>query len=431
MQVARANLGVAVVNGNIYAIGGNTIAGEYNFEQGFSSGTTGGLVNIVEKYDPDINNWTLETPMPTERDSFAIAVYKDCIYCIGGRISIPYVKGVTDNAITDVNEVYNTTSNTWQTKTPIPTSEFPLEACSVNGIIYVIGVSGTYAYNPANDSWTAKTPAPYTSSHPFSFVSAVFHNQIYVIGFNGQNFIYDPLNNSWSILYSSQPYSDKGLMGYGLFTGVAGATTGMLASKKLYVFFGSQTYVYEPKSDSWESGAPMPNERFSYGLAVMNDTFYIIGGATFGEGFFAPYVPSNTNVQYLPIGYGTPDSTYLLEHTPPQISFRSPLNQTYYNSSIAITFNLSKNVTWIRYSLDGEQNITIIGNTTITNLPNGFHNLTIYANDTYGNVGASETVSFTVAKPEPFPTALVACASGLSVAVVGLGLLVYFKKRKR
>ena len=36
-----------------------------------------------------------------------------------------------------------------------------------------------------------------------------------------------------------------------------------------------------------------------------------------------------------------------------------------------------------------------------------------------------------IPEPEPFPTALVATASGLSVAVVGIGLLVYFKKRKR
>jgi multisubunit Na+/H+ antiporter MnhC subunit len=32
---------------------------------------------------------------------------------------------------------------------------------------------------------------------------------------------------------------------------------------------------------------------------------------------------------------------------------------------------------------------------------------------------------------EPFPTALVITASGITVAVVAVGLLVYFKKRKR
>lgn len=35
------------------------------------------------------------------------------------------------------------------------------------------------------------------------------------------------------------------------------------------------------------------------------------------------------------------------------------------------------------------------------------------------------------AEPEPFPTTIVITASGASLAVVGIGLLVYFKKRKR
>ena len=34
-------------------------------------------------------------------------------------------------------------------------------------------------------------------------------------------------------------------------------------------------------------------------------------------------------------------------------------------------------------------------------------------------------------QPKPFPTTLVAIASGVSVAIIGVGLLVYFKKRKR
>ena len=67
-------------------------------------------------------------------------------------------------------------------------------------------------------------------------------------------------------------------------------------------------------------------------------------------------------------------------------------------------------------------------------MTNGFHSITVYANDTFGDMGASETITFTIAIPEPtpFPTAPVAAVSGASaVVVVGAGLLVYFKKRKR
>jgi hypothetical protein len=55
--------------------------------------------------------------------------------------------------------------------------------------------------------------------------------------------------------------------------------------------------------------------------------------------------------------------------------------------------------------------------------------VTVYVWDAAGNVGSSETIVFTVAELEHFPAAPVAAASAATVAVVGAGLLVYFKKR--
>jgi len=131
--------------------------------------------------------------------------------------------------------------------------------------------------------------------------------------------------------------------------------------------------------------------------------------------------------------------------TPPKISFLSPVNQTYNETSVPLVFTVDKTVNWAGYSLDGQQNVAIRGNTTIynfmvsnftlANMTNGLHSVAVYANDTFGIIGSSETVNFTVAlapkNSESFPTATVAAVSGASaVAVVGAGLLVYFKKRK-
>jgi parallel beta-helix repeat protein len=121
--------------------------------------------------------------------------------------------------------------------------------------------------------------------------------------------------------------------------------------------------------------------------------------------------------------------------TPPKISVLSPLNQTYNETSIPLVFTVDKLVNWTGYSFDGEPNVTVtssslLTNITIANVTNGVHNVTVYANDTYGNMGASETVTFTVAVPELFPVVLVV-ASVITVAVIGAGLLFYFKKRKR
>lgn len=96
-----------------------------------------------------------------------------------------------------------------------------------------------------------------------------------------------------------------------------------------------------------------------------------------------------------------------------------------------LNFTVDEETSWVGYSLDNQANVTINGDTTLKELPAGSHNVTVYAKDTAGNMGASETLYFTIAeKPEPFPTALVV-ASVITVAVVGVGLLFYFKKRKR
>ena len=80
----------------------------------------------------------------------------------------------------------------------------------------------------------------------------------------------------------------------------------------------------------------------------------------------------------------------------------------------------------MEYNLDSQPNIPIIGNTKLTGVPNGAHNLTVYAQDTAGNTGVSETIYFSV--EVPFPRTLVIAASAVVVIV---GLLVYFKKRNR
>ena len=48
------------------------------------------------------------------------------------------------------------------------------------------------------------------------------------------------------------------------------------------------------------------------------------------------------------------------------------------------------------YSLDNRANVTIKVETQLSNLTNGTHNVTIYANDTLGNMGSSNVVFFSV-----------------------------------
>jgi N-acetylneuraminic acid mutarotase len=255
MPTARKGLGVAVVNGKIYAIGG---------------GTWSNYFGTNEMYNPATNTWTTKTPMPTPRSHFGIAVIDNKIYCIGGG--------------TGVNEVYDPETDTWETKTSMPTSRFALEANVVNGKIYMIGgytgapspfLDVNEVYDPATDSWTTKTPLPTGVGY---YASAVIDNKIYIIGGYGYNLtqIYDPETDTWNNGTSLSTIVDDA---------ATGITAGDTATKRIYVIGGKQgldavnlNQVYDPEADTWVTGTAMPTARYSHGVAVVNDSLYVIGG---------------------------------------------------------------------------------------------------------------------------------------------------------
>lgn len=80
---------------------------------------------------------------------------------------------------------------------------------------------------------------------------------------------------------------------------------------------------------------------------------------------------------------------------PPVITIVSPQNTTYNTNYVPLTFTINKSTSWIGYSLDNQPNKTILGNVTLS-LPNGTHNVIVYANDTVGSVGSSNRVYFSI-----------------------------------
>ena len=143
-------------------------------------------------------------------------------------------------------------------------------------------------------------------------------------------------------------------------------------------------------------------------------------------------IPENPSLERYEV-YAHATVTFVIRNidtTAPSISIESPFDNVTCCASVELTFFTNETVVWMGYSLDGQDNVTITGNTTLTDLPNGAHNVTVHATDLAGNTGVSETIIFTVDVPEPFPTVPVASAF-IAVIVVVAGLLVYFKKRKR
>jgi len=374
MPTARGELGVAVANGKIYAIGG------------LSDDLP---VNNNEEYNPVTNQWTEKMPMPTARSGVAIAVYNNKIYVIGGTVGNGYIGN---------NEVYDPATNTWETKASMPTPRTDLTASIVNDKIYLIGgkkysstspyfneTNVNEVYDPANDSWSTKTPIP---TAVYGYASAVINGKIYIIGgsksttllgssiFVNSNQVYNPQTDKWSLAANLPDVATYG---------AAASTQGFMGPSRLYFIggyflsiFSGKTQVYNPDNNSWSTGASMPTPRAYLGVAVVNDVLYAIGGFD-GTNWL------NANEQYKPVGYGI---------VPPKLQITSPENKTY--SNVTLAFAVNRGTEWIGYSLDNQANVTINGETKLLGLSQGAHSITIYANDSLGNMGSSNTVFFSV-----------------------------------
>ena len=177
-------------------------------------------------------------------------------------------------------------------------------------------------------------------------------------------------------------------------------------------------------------------------------------------------------MQFVNLAKANPIGTVYPWNPHPIINVLSPINQTTITTSnVTLTFalNLSE---WYNYSPDANPNYTftldpieyyldgkLAGQITghlseeaynlsdaLVGLTDGLHSVEVTAttsgqywiqNGDSANLvngvtnGSSGKIFFNVKSVETFPSTLVAFASAASVAIVGLGLLVYFNKRKR
>jgi N-acetylneuraminic acid mutarotase len=288
MPTSRAGPGAAVVDGKIYAIGGEI--------------RSGAKLATNEMYDPTLNSWTTKAPMPTNRSQIGIAVYQGKIYCFGG---CAYNTTLGHWEDTSAVEAYNPATNTWETKTPMPTARSRLQTNLALGKIYVMGgdpdQSLNYAYDPATNTWTAKAPIPNVVTEGFNraaiyAASAVLDDIIYWIGvvsftnsMNLANQMYDPATDTWS---------QRSIPPYHLLPSAGAAIAGEFADKKIHVLGqnSQEHYAYDPAADNWTRCMPLTDSRFEVGITVLNDTIYVVGGRYF-------YSTSTSVHQYIPNGY--------------------------------------------------------------------------------------------------------------------------------
>jgi N-acetylneuraminic acid mutarotase len=107
---------------------------------GGGNGLNTPVVPTVEVYEPSTDSWITKSDMPTPRSHLATAVVGGKIYAIGGCVGPPNWSGLANV------EVYEPAKDTWSIKSKMPTARLEPHASVLDGKIYVMG--GTTEDNP-------------------------------------------------------------------------------------------------------------------------------------------------------------------------------------------------------------------------------------------------------------------------------------------
>jgi len=478
MPTARSGLGVAVANGKIYAIGGDggsNVTEEYNpvtntwtEKKAMPTGrsrfgiavyqnkiyviggaTANGFTAANEVYDPLTDTWETRTPMPKgSRAELTASVVNGKIYVVGGYFFGLYL--VSSNVL----EVYDPETDTWTTETPMPTAVYSCSSAVIDNKMYVIENSFNdrvgslnQIYDTENDSWSYGRSIPVgVAGATAAATTAVFApKQIYVIGgdvaSNSSNQVYNPENDTWSIgaqLPSSRSYLSVAVVGDVLYAiGGCNSDGESLDLNEQYtpLAYGTtppvisvvspESRAYNVSSISLVFTATKAMDWSGYSLDslanVTVDENAMLAGLS--DGNHSVIVYANDTLGNMGVSSTV---SFSVDTTRPVIFVLSPENKVYSTNEIPLNFTTSESVSWLAYSLDGEDNVTTSKNITLAGLIDGAHNLTVYANDTVGNMGVSATIHFSI---EPFPVITVVAVATSAVIVVLASYLVFKRKK--
>lgn len=231
---------------------------------------------ITEGEDVIQKSWSVMASEITPRLASSSFVIGNNIYVVGGQ----------NKAImaTNVNEVYDTKTNTWSQKAEYPILADAMFGFAANGIGYCAGglnenslpIDDVYYYTPSTNTWTKTTSLPERLA---SMTSTSIGNYGYCVsgitaigGIGDKIYRFDTTSQEWAAL-TTIPVPRNSAVVEAIGT-------------KLYIIGGSdisgnsfsETQIYDTSTNTWSEGKAMPTPRGFAGGFKDTRSIYIVGG---------------------------------------------------------------------------------------------------------------------------------------------------------
>uniref|UniRef100_A0A3P9IWW4 Intracisternal A particle-promoted polypeptide n=1 Tax=Oryzias latipes TaxID=8090 RepID=A0A3P9IWW4_ORYLA len=256
LHQARSGLGVAVLEGMIYVVGGEKDSM---------------IFDCTERYDPVTKQWAAAASLNFPRCGVGVCPCHGALYALGGWIG---------SEIGKTMERYDPEENKWEVIGSMAVPRYYFGCCELQGLIYVIGgisdegmeLRSAEMYDPISRRWSA---LPVMVTRRAYVGVACLNNSIYAVG--GWNEAlgaletvekYCPEEEKW-VEVASMSTARAGLSVSavnGLLYAVGGRATSRDFSAPVTV---DSVEIYDPHLDTWTEVGNMITSRCDGGLAVL------------------------------------------------------------------------------------------------------------------------------------------------------------------
>lgn len=256
LHQARCGLGVAVLGGMVYAIGGEKDSM---------------IFDCTECYDPVTKQWTTVASMNHPRCGLGVCVCYGAIYALGGWVGAE---------IGDTIERFDPDENKWEVVGNMAVSRYYFGCCEMQGLIYAVGgisnegleLRSFEVYDPLSKRWS---PLPPMGTRRAYLGVAALSDCIYAIG--GWNETQDALNTVEKYSFEEEKWVEVASMKVPRAGMCVVAVNGLLyvsgGRSSSHDFLAPGTLdsveVYNPHSDTWTEIGNMITSRCEGGVAVL------------------------------------------------------------------------------------------------------------------------------------------------------------------